>query len=133
MVLHRADEVADAAFPALVSYLVAHLDLNQLVDDNLDLERLVTRVIEDIDLAGLIRDSSVAVTSEAVRGVRSQGIEADQAVARVVDRVLRRRRAALAIPEEPAVAGQPLVPEQLVPDQPLPHQPLPHQPLPERP
>jgi hypothetical protein len=119
LALHRADEVADAAFPAFVNYVVAHLDLTELVDDNLDLDRLVTQVIADIDLAGIIRESSVAVTSEAVRGVRSQGIEADQAVARVVDRVLRRRRAALDPPDELAAAEQPPVlerhpiPEQL--------------------
>ena len=34
----------------------------------------------------------MSVSSEAVRGLRMQGVDADQAVARVADRILHRRR-----------------------------------------
>jgi hypothetical protein len=88
----QADQLASRMFPAVVRYVFAHIDLTALIDENIDLDGLARHVIADIDLPGIIRESSAAVTSEAVRGVRKQGIQVDQGVARVVDRMLLRRR-----------------------------------------
>jgi hypothetical protein len=72
----------------------------QAVGDRLDLDALAARldliglaeqVIIGIDLPQLIRDSTGSVASEGIAGVRLQGMEADQAVAHFVDRLLRRR------------------------------------------
>jgi hypothetical protein len=48
-------------------------------------------VIEAIDLPEVIRSSTASVTADTVRGVRDQGVDADRAVERVVDRLLLRR------------------------------------------
>jgi hypothetical protein len=71
--------------------LATTLDLNRLAREQLDLIGLADYVIDGVDLPAIMRESSASFTTEAVRGVRMQGIEADQAVARVVDRLLPRR------------------------------------------
>lgn len=117
--LHRLDPVeqlarqavtaaADAVVPAVVAEIVARMDLTRLVQENVDLDvlaegidvdaiadrldllRLARYVVDGIDLPEIIRESSHGVTSDAVRRVRTQAIDADQAVARVVDRLLLR-------------------------------------------
>ncbi len=62
--------------------------------DQLDLAGLARGVINDIDLPEIIRESTGSVASESVRDVRIQAIQADQAVARWFDRVLRPWRVA---------------------------------------
>jgi hypothetical protein len=49
-------------------------------------------VVDGIDLPEIIRDSTGSVASEAVVGLRLQGIDADVLVGRAVDRMLHRRR-----------------------------------------
>jgi hypothetical protein len=73
----------------------------------MDLVGLADQVIEGIDLPEIIRESTGTVASEVVRGVRMQSIDADEAIARVVDRLfLRRRRRATDAPGEPlSLAG----------------------------
>jgi len=44
-----------------------------------------------VDLGAIIRESSESVTSDAVQSVRTRGSEADVAIGRTVDRLLRRR------------------------------------------
>jgi hypothetical protein len=66
------------------------LDLNALAA-RIDLIGLAEQVVVGIDLPQLIRDSTGSVASEGVAGMRMQGMEADQALAHFVDRVLRRR------------------------------------------
>jgi hypothetical protein len=70
--------------------VVARVDLEAVVA-RLDLIGLAERVVDGIDLPRIIRESTGSVASEGIRGVRMQSIEADQAVARFVDRVLLRR------------------------------------------
>ncbi|MGY1746952.1 hypothetical protein [Blastococcus sp. SYSU D00695] len=88
--------------------IVARVDITRVVD-RLDLDDIVARVdidpvierahvvelaryvVQEIDLPGLIRSSTSALSSDVVRGVRDQGAEADRAVERVVDRLLMRR------------------------------------------
>jgi hypothetical protein len=55
-------------------------------------DRTEDQVIDAIDLPEILRESTGSVASEAVRGVRADGVQADEAVARFVDRLLRRSR-----------------------------------------
>jgi len=65
----------------------------------IDLIGVAQRVVDGIDLPGIIRDSTGSLASEAVAGVRVQGQQADDAVGQLVGRVLRRR--ALDAPRPP--------------------------------
>jgi hypothetical protein len=73
-----------------VDAIARRVDLDAIVD-RLDLVALANRVIDGIDLPEIIRESTGSVTGDLVRGVRMQGIEADQAVAGLAARLLRRR------------------------------------------
>jgi hypothetical protein len=91
---------ASAVVPQLVQQVAEN------VISQLDFERLVRRIpVEDIvaqvdveavvariDLAGVIRESTVSVGGEAVDALREQGMALDQFSARVVDRLLLRKR-----------------------------------------
>ncbi|MGB0101527.1 MAG: hypothetical protein WBP61_14715, partial [Nocardioides sp.] len=57
----------------------------------MDLPVLVEGVLDEIDLPEIIRDSTGTMASETVRSVRIQSVSADESVARLVDRLLRRR------------------------------------------
>ncbi len=72
-----------------IDAVAARLDLDPIVD-RLDLPKLARQVIDDIDLPEIIRESTGAMRSEAVVGLRIQSIEADQRVNRIVDRLLLR-------------------------------------------
>lgn len=92
----------------VLALVLAEVDLTELVRENVDLDALVTtvdldaivqrinvaevaeRVLQTIDLAAVIRESTESVTSEAVRGVRLRGADADMAVGRTIDRLLGR-------------------------------------------
>lgn len=74
-VLHRVD---------LATVVAAALD-------TVDLPALATGVIDTIDLPEIIRESTGSMASETVRGVRMQGIAADETVTRIVARLLARR------------------------------------------
>ena len=74
-----------------VEAVLDRLDLTELVVARVDLIGLAEQVVVGIDLPQLIRDSTGSVASEGVAGVRMGGMEADQALAHFVDRVLRRR------------------------------------------
>ena len=73
-----------------VDAVVARADLDAVVA-RLDLVALAEYVVEGIDLPGIIQSSSGAMASESLREVRWQGVSADERVAHVVDRMLRRR------------------------------------------
>jgi hypothetical protein len=89
LVMSRVD--LDRIAGALDIEAIAHrLDLNALAA-RIDLIGLAEQVVLGIDLPQLIRDSTGSVASEGIAGVRMQGMEADQAIAHFVDRVLRRR------------------------------------------
>ncbi len=72
-----------------VNDVVANVDLDAIVA-RLDLDELARRMITAVDLAQIVRESSSTLTSEAVHGVRAECARADDAIARLVDRVLRR-------------------------------------------
>lgn len=54
---------------------------------------MVDSVVAAIYLPEIVRDSTGHLASEAVRSVRAEGMQADDAVAGFVDRLLRWRRA----------------------------------------
>jgi hypothetical protein len=70
--------------------VAARLDVDAVIN-RVDLVRIAQDVISEIDLPEIIRGSTGSLASGTVRGVRMQGIAADEAVGRVVDRVLLRR------------------------------------------
>ena len=86
LVLDRVD------LQRVVAGTLESLDLTSIVVDQVDLVRVAEYVVEGIDLPEIIRESTGSVASEAVRGLRMQGVDADAAVGRVVDRMLHRRR-----------------------------------------
>jgi hypothetical protein len=73
-----------------VDAVVSRVDLDAVVT-RLDLPRIALEVIAAIDLAEIVRESSGSAASEVVRGIRTESVQADDAVARTVDRLLRRQ------------------------------------------
>jgi hypothetical protein len=69
--------------------IVARVDIEAALN-RLDLAGIARQVIEAIDLAGILRESTGVVSSQAARVVRTEGMNADDSVARFFDRVLRR-------------------------------------------
>ena len=84
----------------LTAVVRERLDLNALVDavdidaviSQIDLIGLADKVIDGVDLPGIIRESTNSMTAEVMTDVRSQGERADDLVAGIVDRVLGRDR-----------------------------------------
>ncbi|EME17554.1 hypothetical protein [Rhodococcus triatomae] len=72
-----------------VDAIAARLDLDAVIG-RIDLVGLADQVIEGVDLPQIIRDSTGSLSEEAVRGVRSQGMHADDAVAGFVGRLFGR-------------------------------------------
>jgi hypothetical protein len=122
-VVDRID-VQDIARRVDVDEIVERVDLDRVVDridvneiaSRVDLEALIARldlaslaqdVIDELDLASLVRESSGAMAAETVDELRLQGVGADRLVSRVVDRILRRdgRDEDGAAPSEPGSAG----------------------------
>ena len=78
----------------LTTTVLRRVDLVRVVDavlDQMDLIALANEIIDGVDLPEIIRDSTGSMASETVKGVRMQGIGADQAVDRAIDRLLLRR------------------------------------------
>jgi hypothetical protein len=73
-----------------VDGIARRIDLDAIID-RIDLVDLTNRVIDGIDLPEIIRESTGSISGDLVRGVRMQGIEADQAVTGLVSRLFRRR------------------------------------------
>jgi hypothetical protein len=71
--------------------VVAQVDVEAILA-RVDLLGLATYIIEGIDLPVIIRESTGGVTTEVLRGARQHSYEADQTVARVIDRMLLRHR-----------------------------------------
>ena len=74
-----------------IDAVIARVDVDAVLA-RLDLAGIANQVIDAIDLPEILRESTGSVASEAVRGVRADGVQADEAVARFVDRLLRRSR-----------------------------------------
>ncbi|MEV0947019.1 hypothetical protein [Rhodococcus sp. NPDC049939] len=72
-----------------VDAIIERVDLGSVIG-RLDLIGLADTVIEGVDLPRIIRESTGSMSSEAVRGVRSQGMHADNAVSGFVGKLLGR-------------------------------------------
>ena len=80
-VLRDIARTADRTVPWATAQMVGRVDITGLAE----------QVIASVDLPEIIRESTGAVTSEAVRGVRMRSISADEMLQRAVDRVRPRR------------------------------------------
>ena len=86
----------------IVNAALDRMDLTSIVLNRVDLPLVANTVIDEIDLAGTIRESSGSVATEMVHGARMSSVDADRAVARLVDRfTLRRKNRNLDAPGEP--------------------------------
>jgi hypothetical protein len=74
-----------------IDKIVARVDVDAVID-RVDLVALAEQIIDGIDLPEIIRESTGSMASEVVRDVRIQSIDADEKVARIIDRLLRRGR-----------------------------------------
>jgi hypothetical protein len=111
-----------------VDAIVSRVDVDAIVR-RLDLVALAEEVVNGIDLPEIIRESTGSMASDVVRDARMQSIDADVAIARVVDRIIRRRRARLTdAPGEPESGTRAELPVPTEPAQTLPA--LPAQPEP---
>ena len=68
---------------------VSRVDLDAAIG-RVDLIALANFVIDGVDLPEIIRESTGSLSAEAVRGVRSQGMQADDAVTQFVGRLFGR-------------------------------------------
>jgi hypothetical protein len=78
------------ATPVIVSQAMYYVDLDAVMAQ-LDLASVIGAALENMDLGAVIRDSTSTVAGETARGVRTQAVATDELVARLADRVLRRR------------------------------------------
>lgn len=94
-------QVAADLVVGMVDEVLDHMDLTRLVLERVDIDDVVSgidlagiarEVIDEIDLPEIIRESSGAMASETLLGMRIKGIEADERVNRAIGRVLLRRR-----------------------------------------
>jgi hypothetical protein len=109
-----------------IDAIVSRVDVDAIVR-RLDLVGLAEEVVNGIDLPEIIRESTGSMASDVVRDVRMQSIDADVAIARLIDRILRRRRARRTdAPGEPESLTRAKPPEPTVVVQKQP--PLPQQP-----
>ena len=67
--------------------IVEQVPLDDIVSA-IDIEEIVARV----DLGGVIRESTMSLTTETVDALRTQGIALDDVAAKIVDRLLFRGR-----------------------------------------
>jgi hypothetical protein len=99
----------------LTEVALSRLDLDALVSGilaHVDLVAVAQQVIEGVGLPELIRESSMAMTSDTVRGARMRGVAGDQALGRVRDRLLPHRD------RQRVPAGATTVTDPLAPDAP---------------
>ena len=74
-----------------IDRIAARLDLDPVIE-RANIVEIARYVVQEIDLAALIRSSTASLSTDVVRGVRDQGPDADRAVERLVDRLLLRRQ-----------------------------------------
>ena len=111
----QANQQQAAAFiPVIVNQVtenvLAQLDFVRIVEQvplddivsAIDIEEIVARV----DLGGVIRESTMSLTTETVDALRTQGIALDDVASKIIDRLLFRGRARdVTIGVEPREAG----------------------------
>ncbi|HET9138999.1 hypothetical protein [Actinophytocola sp.] len=98
-----------------VDAVIARANLDQVIA-RLDLEKIVQEVLDSVDIGSIVRESSETVASEALSGVRNQAMHADDAVSRLIDRLLRRGRDLAAPASPPLGPGESPSPDGRVPN-----------------
>jgi hypothetical protein len=96
-----------------VDGIVARVDIAAMLD-RVDMTSIVGEVLDEVDIGGIVRESTGSITSDAVDGARLTAMRLDGFVGRVADKVLLRRtsdRAGL-----PPVRPEDLAPEDLTMD-----------------
>ncbi len=93
-----------------VDEVAARLDMDAVID-RIDLIGIARYIVDALDLPEIIRQSTGMMTSDAVREVRMQGIQADELVGRAVDRLLLRHKA-----RRTDVGGLTATPEAIAPE-----------------
>jgi hypothetical protein len=89
MVVEHVD-VAKIVASIDIGAIVKNIDIESIVGE-MDLGGIANQVIDEVDLPGLIRESSGAMASDSIIAIRTQSIEADELVNRLMDRILMRR------------------------------------------
>lgn len=89
-VLDRVDVTGYVIERVDLERVIAAVDLNSVLG-RMDLAGLARKVIDEVELTNLIRDSTSTVASDGLVGIRLQGVAADERLNHLVDRVLRRR------------------------------------------
>jgi hypothetical protein len=92
----------------LTSLVLRNVDIDRIVEQ-MDIQRVIDRVdidaavekadvvgiaryvIEELDLPGIIRESSGTLATDTIEGLRIQGMNADSSLSRFIDRLLGRR------------------------------------------
>jgi hypothetical protein len=102
------DALMEQLLPALVAEVVRHVNVTELVQENVDVVTLARDVIAEIDLPEIIRDSTGAMASDTLLGVRMQSISGDEAITHAMDRLRLRlaRRTAGPASAEPLPSAE---------------------------
>lgn len=76
--------------PELAEAMIVRLPIEEIVS-RVDLPTLTRRMLESVDLAGIVRESTATVGGDLVDAGREQALGADSLVERLVDRMLFRK------------------------------------------
>ena len=71
--------------------VLARVDVETVVE-RIDMGPLAAEAIEGIDMGAVIRQSTATLGADALDDLRAQSMRADDLLARIVDRLLRRDR-----------------------------------------
>ena len=73
-----------------VNALLAEVDVNELVGQ-IDVAAVAREALEGIDIGDIIQESTAGLAIDTMEAVRVQAMNADDLLARIVDRLLGRR------------------------------------------
>jgi len=95
--VEQTKEAAEAVLNQVVIGVVDMLDMEQLID-HVPIDKIVARVdvpgiVNEVDLGDIVRESTTGLAGETIDGIRVQVMGIDLFVARIIDRVLFRKRA----------------------------------------
>jgi 2,4-dienoyl-CoA reductase-like NADH-dependent reductase (Old Yellow Enzyme family) len=74
-----------------IDQVASRLDVEAVIN-RVDLVAIARKLLDELDLPEIIRQSTGTMASDTVRGVRMRSFEADQKVSRTVDRLRPHRR-----------------------------------------
>ena len=74
-----------------VDAIVRRVDVAAIIE-RVDIAGVVADVLEEIDIRSIVRESTATVAGQSIDVVRTQAMGADALAARIVDRLLSRRR-----------------------------------------